>query len=139
VIGGVYTMSKLGKKAGIPYLQSIPIIGALFRSNETSESKKELLVLLTPTIISGVRGSDGGSTGGEAPPASGNFGGNGNTQAVSDDGDLTGGGNAGANSLGSLQSQPGTQTSNGINGQENSGSQNAQGEQESQQQDNQGN
>ena len=139
VIGGVYTMSKLGKKAGIPYLQSIPIIGALFRSNETSESKKELLVLVTPTIISGVRGGDGGSSGGEAPPASGNFGGNGNSQAVSDDGDLTGGGNVGTNSIGSLQSQQGTQASNGSNGQGNNGSQNAQEEQESQQQGNQDN
>jgi len=50
-IGGLYTTSKIEKFTGIPFLSSIPIIGALFRSSDKSESRRELVVLITPTIV----------------------------------------------------------------------------------------
>ena len=104
VIGGVYSSSKTGKKSGIPFLQSIPIIGALFRTSETSESKKELLVLVTPTIISGVRGNEGGdadSGSGGVGSSAGFSAGGGETGSFG--GESTSQNNIGSNAQGSLQ------------------------------------
>lgn len=52
VIGGIYDTSKTESIIGIPFLSSLPIIGALFRSTVTEESQTELLIMVTPTIIS---------------------------------------------------------------------------------------
>ena len=127
VIGGVYSSSKTGKKSGIPFLQSIPIIGALFRTSESSESKKELLVLVTPTIISGMRGSESGeveSGAGAGASSAGLTAGGGETASFG--GQATSQNNIGSNAQGSLQggASNGEQTNRN---QENS-SNNAQGE-----------
>jgi len=86
------------------------------------------LVLLTPTIISGVRGSDSGTSGGGALPVNSSSGGSGDIQAASDDGDLTGGANVTPSSLGSQQSPQSKQGLNGNNNQQNADSQENQGE-----------
>jgi type II secretory pathway component HofQ len=39
------------RNASVPYLHKIPLLGALFRSDEVSESRKELLIFVTPRII----------------------------------------------------------------------------------------
>jgi len=52
VIGGIYVIDKSERQSRVPYLHSIPIIGALFRSNEISDSRKELLIFVTPRVIS---------------------------------------------------------------------------------------
>ncbi len=58
-IGGLYTLNKTKASSGVPILSSIPILGALFRSLGKSETRKELLFLVTPTIInSGKAGGD---------------------------------------------------------------------------------
>ena len=61
VIGGIYDTSKTESIVGIPFLSSLPIIGALFRSTITEESQTELLIMVTPTIVTSSR-QDRGST-----------------------------------------------------------------------------
>ena len=51
VLGGIYVISKSERSSGIPYLNKIPLLGALFRNDEVSDSRKELLVFVTPTIV----------------------------------------------------------------------------------------
>ena len=51
VIGGVYQMSKTVTNNGIPGLMSIPLLGWLFKSQNISYSKDELLIFITPKII----------------------------------------------------------------------------------------
>ena len=55
VIGGIYDTSKTETVIGIPFLSSIPIIGALFRATTVNEDQTELLIMVTPTIMSGKR------------------------------------------------------------------------------------
>ena len=50
-IGGLYTVDRTKSSGGMPILSSIPILGALFKSYEKNESRRELLVMVTPTII----------------------------------------------------------------------------------------
>ena len=51
VIGGLIEDSKDVKKSGIPLLSKIPILGALFGAQEYTFSKTELVLLMTPHII----------------------------------------------------------------------------------------
>ena len=51
VIGGLYAAEKSKTTYGIPYLSHIPIIGALFRSTDNKDVKKDLLIMVTPTIV----------------------------------------------------------------------------------------
>ena len=51
VIGGLIEESKNVIKSGIPILSKIPILGALFGSQEYTTNKSELVLLLTPHII----------------------------------------------------------------------------------------
>jgi type II secretory pathway component GspD/PulD (secretin) len=51
VIGGLYESRVSKLVTGVPFLSQIPLIGALFRSTETSNGKKDLLIMVTPTII----------------------------------------------------------------------------------------
>lgn len=51
VLGGVFenTQSKVSEK--VPYLGDLPLLGRLFRRDQVSNTKQELLVFLTPRII----------------------------------------------------------------------------------------
>jgi type IV pilus assembly protein PilQ len=51
VLGGIYVIDKAERQSRVPYLHKIPFIGALFRNDEISDSRKELLVFVTPTVI----------------------------------------------------------------------------------------
>ncbi len=51
VIGGVYQLSKTVTNNGIPGLMSIPLLGWLFKSQNVSYSKDELMIFITPKII----------------------------------------------------------------------------------------
>jgi type IV pilus assembly protein PilQ len=57
VIGGIYDTSRTSTVSGVPFLSDLPILGALFRSTQTVENQTELLIMVTPTIVSG-RSSD---------------------------------------------------------------------------------
>ncbi len=51
VIGGLIQDSKNVEKAGIPFLSRIPILGALFGRHTYTMAKTELILLMTPHII----------------------------------------------------------------------------------------
>jgi type II secretory pathway component HofQ len=44
-------VDKSARRSAVPYLADIPLIGALFRSNEVSDSRKELLIFVTPRVV----------------------------------------------------------------------------------------
>ena len=52
VIGGIYQDSDTDGDNGVPYLKDIPLFGWLFKSNSTKKSKTELLIFITPRVVS---------------------------------------------------------------------------------------
>ena len=52
VLGGVVKESKRKGNAGFPFLRKIPVLNLLFANNEHSTSKVELMVFVTPRIVS---------------------------------------------------------------------------------------
>jgi len=53
VIGGLIKEEKVNTTNKIPVLGSIPVLGAAFRSVDNSTKKTEIVIFLTPRIISG--------------------------------------------------------------------------------------
>jgi general secretion pathway protein D len=51
VIGGLIEDNKDSKKSGLPWLSKIPILGALFGAQEYGVSRTELIILMTPHIV----------------------------------------------------------------------------------------
>jgi type IV pilus assembly protein PilQ len=51
VIGGIYETSDTGQDARVPWLGSLPLIGALFGNRQHKRQKQELLVFLTPKML----------------------------------------------------------------------------------------
>jgi type IV pilus assembly protein PilQ len=52
VIGGIYTKNKSVDESRVPLLGKIPILGWLFKSQTKKDSQTELLIFLTPTVMS---------------------------------------------------------------------------------------
>ncbi|WP_018988314.1 type IV pilus secretin family protein [Aromatoleum toluclasticum] len=52
VIGGVFEEEETTTVSRVPLLGEIPYLGALFRSTSTQSARRELLVFLTPRIVS---------------------------------------------------------------------------------------
>lgn len=52
VIGGIYQNDASQIDTGVPYLKDIPIIGYLFKSGNFHKDKTELLLFLTPRVLS---------------------------------------------------------------------------------------
>jgi len=57
VIGGVYTNLTSKTKRQVPLLGSIPVLGWLFKSEESRSERSELLIFLTPKIMNKVKSS----------------------------------------------------------------------------------
>ncbi len=51
VLGGIYVVDKSERASRVPYLHKIPFLGMMFKSNEISDSRKELLIFVTPRIV----------------------------------------------------------------------------------------
>jgi MSHA biogenesis protein MshL len=51
VIGGLMQTYTSEGESRVPYLGAIPFIGELFKSKKQSEKKKELVILLKPTVV----------------------------------------------------------------------------------------
>jgi len=51
VLGGLIEETTNKGRSGVPFLQRIPGLGALFRSSNDSLSRSETLVLITPTVV----------------------------------------------------------------------------------------
>jgi type IV pilus assembly protein PilQ len=52
VIGGIYVDSDTESNSGVPFLQDIPLMGWLFKANSKTKTKSELLIFITPKVIS---------------------------------------------------------------------------------------
>jgi type IV pilus assembly protein PilQ len=51
VIGGLTVSEHFRRLTGIPLLMDIPILGALFRTTQSFEQKRDLLIMVTPHIV----------------------------------------------------------------------------------------
>lgn len=51
VIGGIYTQNLKETNNRIPFLGDLPYVGFLFRNNEKIDDKSELLIFITPRIV----------------------------------------------------------------------------------------
>lgn len=52
VIGGIYTRNHLNTVDKVPFFGDLPLLGWLFRNHATSDQRDELLIFLTPKILS---------------------------------------------------------------------------------------
>jgi type IV pilus assembly protein PilQ len=64
VIGGIFKINKTTPSTQVPFLGSLPIIGALFRDRIESTRNEELIIFLTPQIIEPGKGLEGPMAGG---------------------------------------------------------------------------
>ncbi|NBW80199.1 hypothetical protein EBR21_00445 [bacterium] len=62
VIGGLYQTQKFKGQGRVPFLGKLPLIGALFRTNEEQSFRSELMVLITPRILPGTAGRSSART-----------------------------------------------------------------------------
>jgi len=51
VIGGLMTESSGNNRSAVPGLGNVPLAGALFRKGEQSSSKRELVILIKPSVV----------------------------------------------------------------------------------------
>ncbi len=51
VIGGMYTMTSSESSGGFPFLRKLPIVGALFGSENSRNDRSELFIFITPRIV----------------------------------------------------------------------------------------
>jgi len=51
VLGGLLRSSRSVGDGGVPYLGRLPVVGALFRSRDTTDRQTELVMFLRPTVI----------------------------------------------------------------------------------------
>jgi len=54
VLGGVFRSEEIKSTAKTPFLGDLPVLGRLFRKNVTTQEKAELLVFITPKIVTDV-------------------------------------------------------------------------------------
>ncbi len=68
VIGGLYESNVSRTESGVPILSKIPLVGALFRSVDKTNRKKDVLIMVTPTILGANAASTGGAGGASMVP-----------------------------------------------------------------------
>ncbi len=52
VIGGIYELNEVENETRVPFLGDVPILGNLFKTRSRSSNKQELLVFITPKMVS---------------------------------------------------------------------------------------
>jgi type IV pilus assembly protein PilQ len=52
VIGGIYELNEVESETRVPLLGDIPVLGYLFKTRQKSSNKQELLVFITPKMVS---------------------------------------------------------------------------------------
>lgn len=57
-LGGLISTNKSSSNAGVPGLKDVPVLGSLFRSEGREQSRSELIVLLSATIIADAADAD---------------------------------------------------------------------------------
>ena len=51
VIGGIFTLEETNNETKVPLLGDVPYLGNLFKSRERTSRKQEMLVFITPKMI----------------------------------------------------------------------------------------
>lgn len=51
VIGGIFQMTVNEQSQRVPFLHRVPLLGNLFKSEESVQTNTELLIFITPTIL----------------------------------------------------------------------------------------
>jgi type IV pilus assembly protein PilQ len=51
VIGGLTQTQIVKNRSGIPFLSELPFVGRFFSQTDSREEKRDLLIMITPTII----------------------------------------------------------------------------------------
>ena len=51
VIGGIYTQNSITTHSRIPFFGDLPYVGFLFKSTQNTDDKNELLIFITPKIV----------------------------------------------------------------------------------------
>ncbi len=59
VIGGIYESNESESGSGIPFLRKIPFLSWLFEHDLTTNTKTELLIFITPTILKNLYAEEG--------------------------------------------------------------------------------
>ncbi len=54
VIGGIIVSDVIQNTQGVPFLKDVPGLGWLFKNKSFSDTQKELLIFITPTILDSV-------------------------------------------------------------------------------------
>jgi type IV pilus assembly protein PilQ len=52
VLGGIFQMNSIAREERVPFLGSLPIVGNAFRNTVDSREKREILIFITPKILS---------------------------------------------------------------------------------------
>lgn len=52
VLGGIFQTNKVKGVSKVPLLGDVPLVGRLFRRNKDSDTKRELIIFITPRIMS---------------------------------------------------------------------------------------
>jgi type IV pilus assembly protein PilQ len=52
VLGGIYQQTETSDDSKVPLFGDLPVVGHLFKSTSRSSTKTELLVFITPKIVS---------------------------------------------------------------------------------------
>jgi type IV pilus assembly protein PilQ len=55
VIGGIFELEETNQLNKVPLFGDLPVLGHLFRSNTKASSKREMLVFITPKMLSQAR------------------------------------------------------------------------------------
>jgi general secretion pathway protein D len=51
MLGGFIRNADTKSKSGVPYLKDLPLLGSLFSSKDSTKSRKELMILMRPTVL----------------------------------------------------------------------------------------
>jgi type IV pilus assembly protein PilQ len=51
VLGGIFTQTEIDSVLKVPVLGDIPVLGSLFRSTRRTRDQTELLIFITPRIV----------------------------------------------------------------------------------------
>jgi type IV pilus assembly protein PilQ len=51
VLGGIYQQAEFNNETKVPLLGNLPVVGNLFKTKGRSTEKTELLVFITPKIV----------------------------------------------------------------------------------------
>jgi type IV pilus assembly protein PilQ len=59
VIGGLIKEEDIRNETVVPFFSKLPLVGSLFRTSNKSKAKTEIVIFITPTLISAAETSDG--------------------------------------------------------------------------------